>query len=165
MDRAIIWRNCYVGERAEVRGAILQTQVNVKPQAMIFEGAVIGDGTIIGEAAVIHPNVKVWPSKEIESGARVTSSLIWGAQARRSLFGRWGVTGLVNVDLTPEFAAKLGAAYGGIFPKGSTVTVNRDSHYTPRMIKRAIIAGLPSAGINVLDLRSVPIPVARHYSP
>lgn len=164
IDRAVIWRNCYIGERAEVRGAILQTQVNVKPQAMIFEGAVIGDSTIVGEGAVIHPNVKIWPSKEIERGATVTASIIWGAQGRRSLFGRWGVTGLVNVDLTPEFAAKLGAAYGGVLSKGTTVTVNRDSHYTPRMIKRAIIAGLPSAGINVLDLRNVPIPVARHYT-
>ena len=164
IDRAVIWRNCYVGERAEVRGAILQTQVNVKTQAMIFEGAIIGDSTIIGNGAVIHPNVKIWPDKEVESGATVTTSIIWGAQGRRSLFGRWGVTGLVNVDLTPEFAAKLGAAYGGMLTKGSTVTVNRDSHYTPRMIKRAIIAGLPSAGINVLDLRNVPIPVARHYT-
>lgn len=164
IDRAIIWRNCYIGERAEVRGAILQTQVNVKPQAMIFEGAVIGDNTIIGNGAVIHPNVKIWPSKEVESGATITTSIIWGSQGRRALFGRWGVTGLVNVDLTPEFAAKLGAAYGGVFPKGSTVTVNRDSHYTPRMIKRALISGLPSAGANVLDLRNVPIPVARHYT-
>src|SRR5436305_9831983 len=164
IDRAIIWRNCYIGERAEVRGAILQTQVSVKPQAMIFEGSVIGDGTIVGTGAVIHPNVKVWPAKEVESGATVTASIIWGSQGRRSLFGRWGVTGLVNVDLTPEFAAKLGAAYGGALPKGSTVTVNRDSHYTPRMIKRGLIAGLPSAGINVLDIRNVPIPVARHYT-
>ncbi|MDQ3927974.1 MAG: sugar phosphate nucleotidyltransferase, partial [Chloroflexota bacterium] len=164
IDRAIIWRNCYIGQRAEVRGAILQTQVNVKAQAMIFEGAVVGDGTIIGNGAVIQPNVKIWPAKEIESGATVTSSIIWGAQGRRSLFGRWGVTGLVNVDLTPEFAAKLGAAYGGVLPRGATVTVNRDSHYTPRMIKRALIAGLPSAGVNVLDTRNVPIPVARHYT-
>ncbi|MDQ6693038.1 MAG: mannose-1-phosphate guanyltransferase [Chloroflexota bacterium] len=164
IDRAIIWRNCYIGERAEVRGAIVQTQVNVKAQAMIFEGAVIGDGTIIGTGSVIHPNVKIWPSKEVESGATVTSSIIWGSQGRRSLFGRWGVTGLVNVDITPEFAAKLGAAYGGVFPKGAMVTVNRDSHYTPRMIKRALISGLPSAGANVLDLRNVPIPVARFYT-
>ncbi len=164
IDRAVIWRNCYIGERAEVRGAILQTQVNVKPQAMIFEGAVVGDTTIIGDGAVIHPNVKIWPAKEVESGATVTTSIIWGSQGRRSLFGRWGVTGLVNVDLTPEFAAKLGAAYGGVLLKGSTVTVNRDSHYTPRMIKRAIISGLPSAGVNVLDLRNVPIPVARYYT-
>ncbi|MEO8287625.1 MAG: mannose-1-phosphate guanyltransferase [Chloroflexota bacterium] len=164
IDRAIIWRNCYIGERAEVRGAIIQTRVNVKPHAMIFEGAVIGDETIVGDSSVIRPNVKIWPAKEIESGATISASIIWGSQGRRNLFGRWGVTGLVNVDLTPEFAAKLGAAYGGVFPKGSTVTVNRDSHYTPRMIKRALIAGLPSAGINVLDIRSVPTPVARHYT-
>lgn len=164
IDRAIIWRNCYVGERAEVRGAILQTQVSIKPQAMIFEGSVIGDTTIIGTGAVVHPNVKIWPAKEVESGATVTSSIIWGSQGRRNLFGRWGVTGLVNVDLTPEFAAKLGAAYGGVLPKGSTVIVNRDSHFSPRMIKRALISGLPSAGVNVLDTRSVPIPVARHYT-
>jgi mannose-1-phosphate guanylyltransferase/phosphomannomutase len=37
----------------------------------------------------------------------------------------------------------------------------RDLHYTPRMLKRAMIAGLPSAGIHVVDLHSVPLPVAR----
>lgn len=164
IDRAIIWRNCYIGERAEIRGAIIQTKVNVKAHAMIFEGAVIADETILGEGAVIRPNVKIWPAKDIESGATISTSIIWGSQGRRALFGRWGVTGLVNVDLTPEFAAKLGAAYGGVLPKGAIVTVNRDSHYTPRMIKRALIAGLPSAGINVLDIRSVPTPVARYYT-
>jgi mannose-1-phosphate guanylyltransferase/phosphomannomutase len=44
------------------------------------------------------------------------------------------------------------------------VTVNRDAHYTPRMLKRALIAGLPSAGVNVADLQSVPIPVARYFT-
>ena len=32
------------------------------------------------------------------------------------------------------------------------------------MIKRAMVSGLPSAGNNVLDLRTVPIPVARYYT-
>lgn len=32
------------------------------------------------------------------------------------------------------------------------------------MLKRAIISGLPSAGVNVQDLRSVPIPVARYVT-
>jgi mannose-1-phosphate guanylyltransferase/phosphomannomutase len=80
------------------------------------------------------------------------------------LFGRFGVTGLVNVDITPEFAAKLGAAYGAILPKGSMVTVNREAHHTPRMIKRALLSGLPSAGVHVADLGSSPIPVARYIT-
>ncbi len=161
IDRSIVWRNSYIGERAELRGSIVSRQCNIKGRAMLFEGVVLGDNTIVGESAVIAPNVKVWPSKEIERGATVNTSLIWGSQGRRVLFGRYGVTGLVNVDITPEFAAKLGAAYGAILPKGSSVAVNREPHHTPRMIKRAILSGLPSAGVNVSDLGNLPIPVAR----
>jgi mannose-1-phosphate guanylyltransferase/phosphomannomutase len=164
VDRSIIWRNCYIGEGAEVRGAIVGRQCAVKSKSVLFEGVVLGDNSIVGEGAVLHSNVKIWPDKEIEPGATVKTSLIWGARGRRVLFGRFGVTGVVNVDLTPEFAAKLGAAYGATLPKGSSVTINRDPHRSPRMIKRAIISGLPSAGIHALDLRSVPIPVARYHT-
>jgi mannose-1-phosphate guanylyltransferase/phosphomannomutase len=161
VDRSIIWRNSYIGERTEVRGAIIGRQCSLKSKSMVFEGAVVGDQTIIGEGAIIQPGVKIWPSKEIETGATVSSSLIWGSHGRRSLFGRAGVTGLVNIDLTPEFAARLAAAYGSTLPKGSSVVLNRDLHRSPRMIKRAMVSGFPSTGINVIDIKSVPIPVAR----
>jgi mannose-1-phosphate guanylyltransferase / phosphomannomutase len=164
VDRSIVWNNSFIGERAELRGAIVGSSTSIKSKAVMFEGSVIGDNSIIQEAAIIQPNIKIWPDKEIEAGAVINSSIIWGSQGKRSLFSRFGVTGLVNVDLTPEFAAKLGAAYGAILPKGSNVCVNRDSsHRTSRMIKRAVIAGLPSAGINVHDINQVPIPVARYF--
>lgn len=164
IDRSIIWRNCYIGEGAEVRGAVVGRQCTIKSRAVLFEGVVLGDSSIVGEGAVLHANVKVWPEKEIEPGAIVKSSIIWGARGRRVLFGRFGVTGVVNVDLTPEFAAKMGAAFGATLPKGGTVTINRDPHRSPRMIKRAVISGLPSAGMHARDLRSMPIPVARYYT-
>ena len=164
IDRSIIWRNSYVGEGAEIRGALVGRQCTVKSRAVLFEGVVLGDNSIVGEGAVLHANVKIWPEKEIEPGATVKASIIWGARGRRVLFGRFGVTGVVNVDLTPEFAAKIGAAFGGTLPKGSSVTINRDPHRSPRMIKRAVISGLPSAGIDAQDLRSMPIPVARYYT-
>ena len=164
IDRSVVWRNSYVGEGAELRGAIVCRQCTIKSNAVIFEGAVVGDMSTIGERAIIHPNVKIWPSKEVAAGATVKASIIWGSQGHRALFGRYGITGLVNIDLTPEFATKLGAAFGATLPKGATVTINRDPHRSPRMLKRAAIAGLPSAGINVRDLRSVPIPVARYIT-
>lgn len=164
VDRSVIWRNCYVGEGAEIRGAIIGRQVSLKRKSVVFEGAVIGDSSVIGEGAIIHPNVKIWPNKEVEAGASVNNSIIWGAQGRHVLFGRFGVTGLVNIDLTPEFAARLGATFGATLPKGAVVTINRDPHRSPRMLKRGVISGLPSAGVNVLDLQSMPIPVARFYT-
>lgn len=164
IDRSLIWRNSYIGERAELRGAIVMRQCNIKSRAVLFEGAVVGDQTIINSGAVIGANVKIWPSKEVDEGATISSSIIWGSQGRRVLFGRFGITGLVNIDLTPEFCARLSAAYGATLRRGSTVTMNRDAHYTPRMLKRAMIAGLPSAGVHVSELHSIPIPVARYIT-
>ena len=164
VDRSIVWNNSFIGERAELRGAIVGSSTSIKSKAVMFEGSVIGDNSIIQEGAIIQPNVKIWPDKEIEAGAVINSSIIWGSQGKRGLFSRFGVTGLVNVDLTPEFAARIGAAYGAILPRGGVVCINRDSsHRTSRMIKRAVIAGLPSAGINVEDINQVPIPVARYF--
>ncbi|HEX6544081.1 MAG TPA: mannose-1-phosphate guanyltransferase [Ktedonobacterales bacterium] len=163
VDRSVVWNNSYIGERAELRGALVGSANSIKSKAVMFEGSVTGDHSVINEAAIVQPGVKIWPNKEIETGAVITSSIIWGSQGRRSLFGRYGVTGLVNVDITPDFAARLGAAFGAVLSKGATVCVNRDAHRTPRMIKRAIISGLPSAGINVWDLEDVPLPVARYY--
>jgi mannose-1-phosphate guanylyltransferase/phosphomannomutase len=161
IDRSVVWRNSYIGERSEVRGAIVGRQCSIKSKVMVFEGVVIGDGTTVGEGAIVQPNVKIWPNKEIEAGATVNRSIIWGSQGRRAIFGRWGVSGLVNIEVVPEFAAKLGAAYGSTIPRGSTVAFNRDVHRASRMIKRAMIAGLPSAGVNVVDIKAQPIPVAR----
>jgi len=69
IDRSVLWRNCYVGEGAEIRGAIVGRQCTIKSKAVLFEGVVVGDNSIVGEGAVVHANVKIWPDKEIEPGA------------------------------------------------------------------------------------------------
>ena len=164
LERSIVWRNCYVGEGVELRGAIVGQQCSLKQKVVVFEGGVIGDASSIGEGAIIRSNVKIWPEKEVEPGAIVNTSIIWGARGKHVLFGRYGVTGRVNIDLTPEFAARLGASFGATLPLGAIVTLNRDPHRSPRMLKRGIISGLASAGVNPLDLRSMPIPVARYFT-
>ena len=163
ISRSVFWRGCYVGEDTHIEGAVVSKQCVFKPRAQVQEGAVLGEKCIVGEGAVIYANVKLWPSKKIDSGAEIRNSIIWGSQGRRVLFGRFGVTGVVNVDLTPEFAAKLGVAFGASLPKGSIVNMNRDTHPSSRMLKRAIISGLPAAGIQVHDVRTQPLPVMRYF--
>ncbi|HLJ66706.1 MAG TPA: sugar phosphate nucleotidyltransferase [Chloroflexota bacterium] len=164
LDRSIIWRNSYLGTHSEIRGSLLGAECNVRSNTVVFENAVIGDGTVLGRGAIIQPNVKIWPHKEIEAGAVVSTSIIWGSGGRRVLYGRRGVTGLINTDFTPESLAKLGSAYASTLPLGAYVTINRDLAVPSRMLKRALGAGLPSAGANVMDLSAVPIPVARFYT-
>jgi len=161
IDRSIVWRNAYIGERSEVHGSIVGRQCALKARVVLEEGSVVADHSIVGEGARVRAQVKIWPDKQVESGAVVHASLIWGAQGRRALFGRFGVTGLVNVDLTPELAAGLGAAYASTLPPGATITMNRDQHRTSRMLKRALMSGVVGGGVQVADLGQVPIPIDR----
>ena len=164
IDRAIVWRNSYVGDHAEVHGAIVGRQCSLKSRVILEDGSVIGDHSVVGEGARVRGGVKVWPDKQIEAGATLSSSLIWGSQGRRALFGRFGVTGLVNIDLTAQFAARLGSAWGSALPQGATVTMNRDQHRASRMLKRALMGGIVGSGVHVADLSQVPIPVGRFHT-
>ncbi|MEK6717272.1 MAG: sugar phosphate nucleotidyltransferase, partial [candidate division NC10 bacterium] len=159
---SILWNNVYIG-----RGAILKENVvgrgsEIKARARLFEGALISDGCRVGEGSVVKADVKVWPQKVVEDGATLSTSLVWGERWSRSLFGAYGVTGLGNIEISPEFAAKLGAAFGATLREHAVVRTSRDPHRSSRITNRAIICGLLSAGVDVHDLRVTPIPVIRY---
>ena len=86
--------------------------------------------------------MKIYPFKSVEAGALVTSSIVWESKGARTLFGRRGVRGLANVDITSEVAVRLALAYGTSLPKGSVVHDQPRHQPHARALKRAIIAGL-----------------------
>ncbi|HZP25935.1 MAG TPA: NDP-sugar synthase, partial [Dehalococcoidia bacterium] len=95
VDRSIVWNNSYIGEHVQLTGAIVGKQCNIRRRARVMEGGVVGDSTVIGEGAAVQSDVKIWPNKELETGASLNESLIWGGRAHRSLFGAYGIAGLV----------------------------------------------------------------------
>ncbi len=161
LKRPIIWNGATVGDEAHLRACIICRGTRMDRRSQALEGSVVGSLSIVGEEAQIAPGVRVWPSKRIESGAILNINLIWGNTAQRNLFGQRGVSGLANIDLTPEFVVKLGASYGSTLKLDSTVIVSRDQRSVSRMIGRAIISGLMSAGINVQNLEATAIPISR----
>lgn len=160
-DHCVVDSNTYIGSGAKVSGSIIGKNCDIKPAAHIYSNAAIGDECSIGDHSMIASNVKVYPFKVIEAGAQVYSSIIWEWRALSTLFGKDGVSGLVNVDITAELALKLAMAYGTTLDKGDQVCCSRDEHPASRMIKRAIMAGLNSTGVNVRDLRVTPASVSR----
>lgn len=65
------------------------------------------------------------------------------------LFGTNGVRGVVNVELTPEMAIKLGASIGTFFGKGKNLLLGYDARTSGPMFSKAVISGLVATGINV----------------
>ncbi|MDX2099517.1 MAG: mannose-1-phosphate guanyltransferase [Leptolyngbyaceae cyanobacterium bins.59] len=165
LKRPIIWNGAIVGEEAHLRACVITRGTRVDRRAHVLEGAVVGSLSTVGEEAQVSPGVRVWPSKRVEPGATLNINLIWGNAAYRNLFGQRGVSGLANVDITPEFAVKLGAAYGSTLKPGAQVTVSRDQRSISRMVTRSLIAGLMSVGVNVQNLEAVAIPVSRAVIP
>jgi mannose-1-phosphate guanylyltransferase / phosphomannomutase len=161
LERTVVHDNVYIGAGARIRGTIIGRASNLRANVRCEEGVVLGDEVFVGDHAVLSNDVKVYPFKTIEDGAIVNSSIIWETRGTRTLFGRTGVSGLSNVDVTPELAAKVAMAYGTSLRKGTTVVTSRDSSRSARMLKRAMMAGLNASGVNVFDLEVASLPVTR----
>jgi mannose-1-phosphate guanylyltransferase / phosphomannomutase len=161
ISNSIIWPHSYIGETCRLRQTIVCRNVTIKNNTLIEENAVIGDDCVIGRGSRIRAGVKIWPHKEVEPGSTVRDSVIWAGEWRRGLFSSYGLSGLINVELTPEFCARLGAAYAATLPKGAWIGVARDHARSSRMIKRAMVSGILSAGGKVRDVRELPVPVTQ----
>jgi mannose-1-phosphate guanylyltransferase/phosphomannomutase len=161
LERAVCHDHVYVGPHVRIRGSVIGRSSDLRSHARTEEGVVLGDECFVGEQAVINPGVKVYPFKTVEAGAVVNSSIVWESRGARTLFGKRGVRGLANVDITPEVAVRLAMAYGTSLKKGSVVTTSRDTSRAARALKRAVIAGLNLAGASVDDLELAPVPLTR----
>ena len=162
VTRSVIDASTYIGCSALIEGAILGRSCDIRAHVRIHEGVAIGDEVTIGAETVVMPGVRIYPYKDVESGSLIHESVIWESRASTRLFGRDGVAGLVNVDLTPEVAVRIAAALGTALKRGARVAASRESPPACRMIKRAMITGLTSSGLDVADLRVLPAAVARH---
>ncbi|GAA4197824.1 mannose-1-phosphate guanyltransferase [Streptosporangium oxazolinicum] len=164
LHRAVVHDNVYVGPSAHLRGCVIGKNTDLMTAARVEEGAVVGDECIIEAEAYLSSGVKIYPFKTIEAGAVINNSVIWEPRAQRNLFGPRGVSGLVNVEITPELCVRLASAYATTLKKGASVITSRDSSRAARALKRAVISALNASAINVLDLEASPLPVARFHT-
>jgi mannose-1-phosphate guanylyltransferase/phosphomannomutase len=163
LERTVVHDNSYLGNGVAARGSVIGRACDLRQGVHLEDGVVLGDDCHVGRDAVLGSGVRVYPHKTIDAGATVNSSIVWESRGARTLFGRLGVTGLANVDLSPELAVRLAMAYATTLPKGVTVVTSRDSSRAARTLKRATQAGLNAAGQNVDDLEVATVPLTRFH--
>ena len=79
------------------------------------------------------------------------------------LFGTDGVRGVANVDLTPQLALGLAAASVRVLGVDRPlVVIGRDPRPSGEFLEAAVVAGLLSAGADVVRLGVVPTPAVAH---
>jgi len=162
VERTIVDASTYFGRSTVVEGAIIGRACDLRSHVRVHEGVAIGNEVSIGSESVIMPGVRIYPYKEVETGSQLFESLIWESRGTSRIFRQQGVSGLVNVDLTPDVAVRLAAALGTALKRGARVVASREGTPAARMIKRAMLSGIASTGVDVSDLRVIPAGVARH---
>ncbi len=162
ISNSVLWNDIVVGHSAELSSDVVGAKCSIGEKSVIAENVFIADACWIGRKAQLSANIKLWPEKVVEEGAILTRSLVWEDKWLRELFTDSRVTGLSNIEMNPEFGAKLGAAFGAFVGEGKTVVTCRDSDNVSRMMNRSLICGLISAGVNTFDLRATSIPLLRH---
>ena len=162
LRRTVTWSNVAIGAGARIEGSVLCDRVRVGDATVVEAGAVIADDTTLGREVRVKEAIKIWPSKVVEDHAVVHANLVYADRWRTSAFEEGAVTGLTNLELTPDVAARLGAAYGTLLPPASTILTVRDAHPAARMLRRAFVGGVGSTGVHVVDLGMLPVPVMRH---
>ena len=161
LHRAIVHDNVFIGPHTNLRACVVGKNTDIMRSARVDEGAVVGDECVVGEEAIVSAGVRIYPFKTVDAGSVVTADVIFESRGQRSLFGPRGVSGIVNVEITPELVVRLASAWASTLKKGSTVTTSRDVSRAARALKRAVISALTSSAIDVVDLEVVPVPVAR----
>jgi mannose-1-phosphate guanylyltransferase/phosphomannomutase len=178
LENVVIGKNCHVGKNTYIKDSVLWWDIKIGNNCKFLNSVICNNniiennvraehGVIIAEGCEIKDNVAfekdviIWPNKLIEEGSIISSNLIWGDKWKSSLFEGGKVSGRTNIELSNEMAAKLAASFGSILPLGKTILMSRDYHRASRMLKRSFLGGLLGSGLNVIDLKLMPLPVMR----
>ncbi|MGB9740220.1 MAG: phosphoglucosamine mutase [Candidatus Bathyarchaeia archaeon] len=81
---------------------------------------------------------------------------------KKKLFGSSGIRGIVNIDLTPTLAVKVGLATATFGKK--RVLIARDTRVSGLMLEKALVSGLLAGGVNVYCLNVLPTPVLAYLT-
>ena len=78
------------------------------------------------------------------------------------IFRQYDIRGIVGDDLTAEVARALGGAYAALMRERGVqgaVAVGRDNRPSGNALRDALVAGLTEAGVDVVDVGTVPTPL------
>ena len=159
IKRSIIFDNCDIGENGSVRGAIIGKNAKIGFESAIYENSVISDKTVIGKHCTVRTGVHIWPDKVIGDEVTVSENIIWGNSSSPTLFEDGCAEGILNREITPEFAISL--ARGVVTLLGKKIAVSCDGGGNGSMIKSALIAGIQSSGGVAYDMGEQPLPITR----
>ncbi|MTI69527.1 MAG: nucleotidyl transferase [Firmicutes bacterium] len=167
IERSIIWKNTRISNNSQIKGSVICSNVALKERVNLYEDSVIGSGSELANEVVIKPNIKIWPHKKIDENTVANQNMVWGTKVSKTLFGFRDISGEINIDITPEFASKLGSSFASTLKGDDTYVVSSDDTNASRSIKNSLVSGILSTGGGIIDITEGSVAMnrfaVRHY--
>lgn len=167
LKRTVAWRDSSVARGAEVRGATICDRVCIGPKARLFDDSVVGCRTVLEQGVTLRQGAKVWPDKRITEDTVVSQNLVWGSRLSRRLFGRKDIKGRFNMEVTPEFASRLGSSFASLAANDGSLMVAGDNTEAAALVADALSVGILACGTRVIRASGLVMPMVRfavrHY--
>ncbi|MFA7083214.1 MAG: sugar phosphate nucleotidyltransferase [Arcobacteraceae bacterium] len=157
-----IWNKVNIHTKVKLKNAVICNNNKIDEEVKAPFGVIIAENCEINKKVSFERDVIIWPDKVIDEKSVVSTNIIWGDKYKSSIFQAGRVIGRTNIELSSQMSAKLAESFGSILPIGSNVYISRDYHKSSRMLKRAFLSGMLSAGINVFDVENISSNVMRH---
>ncbi|MCK4428856.1 MAG: phosphomannomutase, partial [Candidatus Aenigmarchaeota archaeon] len=77
----------------------------------------------------------------------------------KNIFRAYDIRGKYPAQINEELANKIGKAYGNLIGAGKEIIIGKDLRSSGETLKKALIEGINFAGVNVIDIGTVPTPV------
>lgn len=161
IKNTVLWDNVKIDVNSNLLYDVVGSSCKIGANTKINDYVFIGNNCNIGKNVFISSSIKIWDKKDIENNSKITRSVIYDDKFFSDLFTDSRISGLSNLQINPEFGAKLGSVYGTSIGQGNKILIARDSDFISNMIKRSITSGIMSAGVNVIDSQVIPIPILR----
>lgn len=163
----VVWNGSRLAPGVEAREATICSNVKLAARARLFDNSVVGSGSQLEADSTLHPGVKVWPGKTVAPETDIWQNLVWGSGNSRRLFGHRDLQGIFNMEITPEFASRLGSAFASLSSGAQGYVVSADDTAAASLVARSVAAGIQACGQGVIIEPGLVAPMTRfavgHY--
>ena len=160
---AIVWENSFVGRDAALRASITGRNVKLEENVAVYQDCVIGDNCVLEKGVYAAPGVKIWPNKTVARNSRVISDIVWESAGKANIFSEEGITGELNITVTPVMVTALCEAYAATLGANASVCIAcHGNGAAGDMLLDSSSAGLMSAECNIYRCGNIPLCVMRY---
>ena len=142
LERAVVHDNAYLGPGVRLAGLHRRSQQRPAPGRPGRRGGGARRRMLHRRARRRARRGEGLPVQDGRARRRSSTRRSSGSRgARATCSAATGVSGLANVDITPELAVRLAMAFATRMPRGATVAVSRDTSRAARVLKQSVVRG------------------------